>query len=372
MSSKTGKALGVQDCNQTRLVTKVYNKSEPFQQFKLTKRDQLEIVGCTGKVVTAQTYCEDGRGLSIESPVLPSSANSSPAPVPAIRYVKVSLTGPNKVVHLSEVQVFAMINGVETNVALASSGATATQSSTYSADFPASNAINGQHTGKTSDISHTNFESNPWWEVDLHSPVVVTRVIVYNRIDCCSERLSGAKLSLFAADRTVVEEFNLGDTAGQLKFDTSILSSIQYQYFGSGICSDFHNNWYTTVVSPTFAQVRDSDCLDWCSLNPHKDLVGAEVARSNAGLVRSTIRGSIRGEVLTLRIEHDQRAEHMTLSEVEVYDASNVNQALRKAVAQSSTGAYPANLGNDGDKNTFFSTEKEQGMYESYMSNLLI
>ena len=67
----------------------------------------------------------------------------------------------------------------------------------------------------------------------------------------------------------------------------------------------------------------------------------------------------IRG-VRSVYIEHDQRAEYMTLSEVEVYDASNVNVAKSMVASQSSTGAYPANLGNDGDKNTFFSTEKEK------------
>ena len=131
-----------------------------------------------------------------------------------------SLSGSDKVIHLSEVQVFAVVNGVETNVALASSGATATQSSTYpnQVDFTASNAINGQQSGLTSDITHTNFENDPWWEVELTDSYDVTQIVIWNRKDCCSEKLSGAVLSLLDANGDVMIEYNFGDTKNQEDF----------------------------------------------------------------------------------------------------------------------------------------------------------
>ena len=131
-----------------------------------------------------------------------------------------SLSGSDKVIHLSEVQVFAMVNGVETNVALASSGATATQSSTYpnSIPFSASNAINGQHSGTIWDITHTNFENNPWWEVKLTDSYDVTRIVIWNRLDCCLEKLSGAVLSLLDANKDVMRDYNFGDTTNQQQF----------------------------------------------------------------------------------------------------------------------------------------------------------
>ena len=45
--------------------------------------------------------------------------------------MKVSLPGQGRILSLTEVEVFANVNGVLENVALASKGAVASQSSTY-------------------------------------------------------------------------------------------------------------------------------------------------------------------------------------------------------------------------------------------------
>jgi hypothetical protein len=39
-------------------------------------------------------------------------------------------------------------------------------------------------------VSHTNFEFRPWWQVDLGSVKSLGGVVLFNRTDCCSERLS--------------------------------------------------------------------------------------------------------------------------------------------------------------------------------------
>lgn len=39
--------------------------------------------------------------------------------------------------------------------------------------------------------SHTKIDHNPWWEVDLQRKMFVTAVRVWNRRDCCSEKLNG-------------------------------------------------------------------------------------------------------------------------------------------------------------------------------------
>ena len=169
-----------------------------------------------------------------------------------------SLSGSDKVIHLSEVQVFAVVNGVETNVALASSGATATQSSTYpnQVNFTASNAINGQHLGLTSDITHTNFENDPWWEVELTDSYDVTQIVIWNRKDCCSERLSGAVLSLLDVNRNVLEEYVLGDTTNQKNF---VFTLTDESPTSSPSASP------TSVSSPTDHSTQDSltDAIFW-------------------------------------------------------------------------------------------------------------
>uniref|UniRef100_A0A8D0BSI6 Fucolectin tachylectin-4 pentraxin-1 domain-containing protein n=1 Tax=Salvator merianae TaxID=96440 RepID=A0A8D0BSI6_SALMN len=42
--------------------------------------------------------------------------------------------------------------------------------------------------------THTKRENNPWWYVDLGTSYAIAAVIVYNRADCCSERLQGAEV----------------------------------------------------------------------------------------------------------------------------------------------------------------------------------
>jgi F5/8 type C domain len=56
----------------------------------------------------------------------------------------------------------------------------------------ASRANDGNTDGVFSDnsVSHTNFEFRPWWQVDLGSVKSIGGVVVFNRTDCCSDRLS--------------------------------------------------------------------------------------------------------------------------------------------------------------------------------------
>jgi hypothetical protein len=42
---------------------------------------------------------------------------------------------------------------------------------------------------------HTlNDREGPWWNVNLGTDVVVTKVSILNRNDCCGDRLNGAKV----------------------------------------------------------------------------------------------------------------------------------------------------------------------------------
>src|SRR5436309_2544435 len=75
----------------------------------------------------------------------------------------------------------------DTNVAL---GKTATQSNTGYA--PASLAVDGNTSGLWADgsVTHTYGCANDWWQVDLGSSYLVSSVAIWNRMDCCSDRLS--------------------------------------------------------------------------------------------------------------------------------------------------------------------------------------
>jgi hypothetical protein len=70
-------------------------------------------------------------------------------------------------------------------------GKQATQSSILEGGY-ASRAVDGNTDGNWArgSVTHTQFESAPWWQVDLAEVQTVQRIEVYNRADCCAERLS--------------------------------------------------------------------------------------------------------------------------------------------------------------------------------------
>ncbi len=75
-----------------------------------------------------------------------------------------------------------------TNLAL---GKTTTQSSTYPGGT-ASKAVDGNTDGSWSNnsLTHTNYENQAWWFVDLGGIKEIKNIRIWNRTDCCSDRLS--------------------------------------------------------------------------------------------------------------------------------------------------------------------------------------
>ena len=67
----------------------------------------------------------------------------------------------------------------------------ATQSSTYHYNGAASHAVDGDDDVNYHDGSctHTRKSKNPSWRVDLGSSKKVSRVDIFNRADCCTDRL---------------------------------------------------------------------------------------------------------------------------------------------------------------------------------------
>jgi len=59
-------------------------------------------------------------------------------------------------------------------------------------DLSAAKAVDGNTNGNfgAASLSHTDFESSAWWEVDLTGNFSLTDVRVFNREDCCSDALS--------------------------------------------------------------------------------------------------------------------------------------------------------------------------------------
>ena len=45
-------------------------------------------------------------------------------------------------------------------------------------------------------ITHTQKEQGAWWQVDLGSKKNINQIIIYNRTDCCVDRLSNYQVSV--------------------------------------------------------------------------------------------------------------------------------------------------------------------------------
>jgi len=121
---------------------------------------------------------------------LPSPSRTVAVSAPG-RYVRIQL-GSAGYLNLAEVQVFGTGGApAATNLAV---NKVATQSSTLP-DYPttgAAKAVDGNTDGGffNGSVTHTNPEANAWWQVDLGTTPTINSVVVWNRTDCCSDRLN--------------------------------------------------------------------------------------------------------------------------------------------------------------------------------------
>ena len=71
-------------------------------------------------------------------------------------------------------------------------GAVATQSCLFVGIFEARLANDGNTDGdwRNGSVTHTELNTNAWWQVDLGSIKTIDNVLIWNRTDCCAERLS--------------------------------------------------------------------------------------------------------------------------------------------------------------------------------------
>ena len=106
------------------------------------------------------------------------------------------------------------------NVAL---GKRVTQSSTaFGGD--ASRAVDGKTDGDFGhqSVTHTNFQSKPWWQVDLDKEETIRQINIFNRTDTAQERLSNFHVILLDSFGNEIERKRISaltNTAAQLAID---------------------------------------------------------------------------------------------------------------------------------------------------------
>jgi hypothetical protein len=130
---------------------------------------------------------------SVKVTLAPQNSTAS-----AGRFVRVSLKGNKRYLGLAEVQVYSDGKNI-------AKGKKAMQSSTGFGG-PPQFAVDGNTDGvyAKKSITHTNEQKDPWWEVDLGTTAVVNKIAIWNRTDCCQERLEGFTLEILDEKRKVV------------------------------------------------------------------------------------------------------------------------------------------------------------------------
>ena len=107
----------------------------------------------------------------------------------------VRVTLDKEYLSLAEVQVFGGAQTVS-NLNLLSWRQKATQSST-GWNGHASRAVDGDPSGRYGhhSVTHTRYNKDNWWQVDLQGNNKVYMVLIHNRVDCCQSRINGAQVS---------------------------------------------------------------------------------------------------------------------------------------------------------------------------------
>jgi len=110
----------------------------------------------------------------------------APGSIAAPQAITVTATAAADPTKVAGVTVSLLPTPVSTNLAL---GRTATQSSDVA---PASRAVDGSTDGNyfNGSVAHTGADGNAWWQVDLGASFTVTAVRLWNRTECCGDRLS--------------------------------------------------------------------------------------------------------------------------------------------------------------------------------------
>ncbi|XP_071953758.1 uncharacterized protein [Antedon mediterranea] len=68
-----------------------------------------------------------------------------------------------------------------------------TRQSSTGANGPPARGVDGRTNGNYENghtCTHTKSENNPWWYVDLGTETVISKIVIYNRDNCCEERLA--------------------------------------------------------------------------------------------------------------------------------------------------------------------------------------
>lgn len=121
-------------------------------------------------------------------------------PLP-VKVVRITIPGDNRIINLSELEVY---NDKGINIAL--NRPVVGSPVDWSGELSRLVDGNKDPSWGGNSIAHTIATTDPFIQVELPDDVdmrMLTNVVVYNRTDCCNDRIVGAKLEFVAPDKTI-------------------------------------------------------------------------------------------------------------------------------------------------------------------------
>ncbi len=203
------------------------------------------------------------------------------------RYVRVQLAGTDYL-GLAEVQAWG--DSSTPGLSVLSDGKPSAQSSTYGGGG-AHLAVDGNVDGNygAGSVSNTLLDSPPWWNVDLGNLTSISQITIFNRTDCCADRLK--RFYVFVSDSPFTSSDPLV-TAGQPGVGTSL------QDAGSGqVPSQFVLPWAGTgrfvrvqLAEPDYLALAEVRVLGTAAVP-----IGTNVAAGKIASQSSTYAGAVAG-----------------------------------------------------------------------------
>lgn len=144
----------------------------------------------------------------------------------------------------------------------------------------------------SSTCTHTNNERKPWWRVDLEESVQIQTVTVYNRGDCCGNRLKNFEVRVGDSEELADNE-QCGDlhTIGQGESEDIGCNGLQGRYTFVGWTDNRRHVLTLCEVEIVPLQQETGACPDGYSLEAGS-IEGAGTLTTLTGVVHSSLCGS--------------------------------------------------------------------------------
>jgi len=135
---------------------------------------------------------------------------------------------------------FFLYTGSETPVFasnLALNGSASQSSTEYGGVASRANDGNTDGNWGGSSVTHTaESEEKPWWKVDLGADAIIERIVIWNRKDCCTGRLTNCQVQIIDSSGSVVDSRTIQNSSGktkiEFKFDDVIGATVKIQKLG--------------------------------------------------------------------------------------------------------------------------------------------